>query len=49
MRFKLTASDSIKHSILNYKPMRLVINWRLLKEQKQQIQEKDEREKSRRQ
>ena len=45
IRFKLTASGNINHLILNYKPMRLVINWRLPKEQKQQIQEKDEREK----
>ena len=48
IRYKLTASVNINHSILNYKPMRPVINLRLPKEQKQQIQEKIEREKGRR-
>ena len=48
IRYKLTALGNINHSILNYKAMRPVINLRLPKEQKQQIQEKDEREKSRR-
>ena len=46
IRCKLTASGSINHSILNYKPMRPVINVCLPKEQKQQIREKIEREKS---
>ena len=40
IRYKLTASCDINHSILNYKPMRPVINLRLPKEQKQQTQEK---------
>ena len=48
IRYKLTASGNINHSILNYKPMRPVINLRLPKEQKQQVHEKIEREKSRR-
>ena len=48
IRYKLTASGSINHSILNYKPMRPVINLRLPKEQEQQLQEKIEREKCRR-
>ena len=46
--YKLTTSGNINNSILNYKPMRPVINLRLPKEQKQQIQEKIEREKCRR-
>ena len=48
IRYKLTASCDINHSILNFKPMRPVINLRLPKEQKQQTQEKAEREKCRR-
>ena len=44
IRYKLTASGNIIHSILNYKPIRPVSNLRLPKEQKQQIQEKIERE-----
>ena len=40
IRYKLTASGNINHSILNYKPMRPVINLWLPKEQKQQNQEK---------
>ena len=47
-RYKLTASGNIIHLILNDKPMRPVSNLRLPKEQKQQIQEKNEREKCRR-
>ena len=46
IRYKLTASGNINNSILNYKPMKPVINLRLPKEQKQQVQEKDERKKS---
>ena len=46
--YKLTASGDINHSILNLKRMRNVIKLRLPKEQKQQIQEKIDREKSRR-
>ena len=46
--YKLTGSGNINHSIINYKPMRPVINLRLPKEQEQQIQEKIEREKCRR-
>ena len=49
IRYKLTASGNINHSALNYKPMRPVINLRLPTEQKQQIQEKIERGKCRRQ
>ena len=41
IRYKLTASGNIIHSILNYKPVRPVSNLRLPKEQKQQIQEKN--------
>ena len=48
IRYKLTASGNIVHSVLNDKPMRPVSNLRLPKEQKQQIQEKNEREKCRR-
>ena len=48
IRYKLTASDNINHSIFNYKPMRSVFNIRLPKEQEQQLQEKTEREKCRR-
>ena len=44
-RHKLTDLGNSNHSILNYKPRRPVINLRLPKEQKQQIQEKIEREK----
>ena len=33
IRYKLTASGNINHSVLNYKPMRPVINLRLPKEQ----------------
>ena len=48
IRYKLTASGKIIHSILKYKPMRPGSNLGLPKEQKQQIQEKIEREKCRR-
>ena len=48
IRYKLTASGNINHSILNYKPMRPVINLRLPKEQKQEVHEKIEREMCRR-
>ena len=48
IRYNLTASGNLNHSILNYKPMRPVINLRLHKKQKQEIQEKIEREKCRR-
>ena len=48
IRYKLTASGNINHSILNYKPMRPVINLRLPKDQDQQIQENIKREKCRR-
>ena len=44
IRYKMTASGNINHSILKYKPMRPVINLWLPEEQKQQIQEKIERE-----
>ena len=44
IRYKLTASGNINHSILKYKPMRPVISLWLPEEQKQQIQEKIERE-----
>ena len=40
IRYKLTASGNIDQSILNYQPMRPVINLRLPKEQEQQIQKK---------
>ena len=40
-RYKLTASDNIIYSILNYKLKRPVSFLRLPKEQKQQIQEKN--------
>ena len=40
IRYKLTASGNIIHSILNYKPMRPVSYLRLPSEQKQQIQKK---------
>ena len=46
IRYKLTALGKIIHSILNDKPMRPLSNLRLPKEQKQQIQEKIEQEKS---
>ena len=48
IHYKLTAWGNIIHLILNYKPMRPVSNLRLPKEQKQQIQENNEREKCRR-
>ena len=48
INYKLTASGDINHSVLNLKPMIPVIKLRLPKEQKQQIQEKIDREKSRR-
>ena len=48
IRYKLTASGYIIHSILNYKPMRPVSNLRPPKEEKQQTKEKIEREKCRR-
>ena len=48
IRYKLTASGNINHSMLNYKPMGPLINLRLPKEQKQQYHEKIEREKCRR-
>ena len=47
IRYVLTALGNIFHSIPNDKPMRLVSNLRLLKEQKQQIQGNFQREKCR--
>ena len=48
IRYKLNASINIIHLTLNYKPMTPVSNLRQYKEQKQQVQEKNEREKCRR-
>ena len=48
IRYKLTASGNIIHSILNYKPIRPLRYLRLPREQKQQSQEKMERVKCRR-